>query len=173
MTPADAILALLAAIIGGTVARARFGPQARFAAVLFPSMDVRNDTWGLGHYGAPRAGGRTHRGTDFVCRPGQAVFSPITGTLQRIAYPYADDLRFQGCAITGEGPDAGYAVKMFYMVPDGPIPRAVKAGERIGYCQAISEKYDAQMTDHLHVEVTHHGVQVDPLPLFTPEPPLA
>lgn len=114
------------------------------------SDKIRNDSAGSGYFGAPR-GGRLHDGVDFTCVQGQDVYSPITGTLVREAYPYAGDLRWSGCLIVG--PDI--TIKMFYMRPDrGLIGKEVQQGQVIGTAQGISNKYAGQgMTDHIHFQV--------------------
>lgn len=168
MSPAEIILGLFAAMLGYRIVK-NAATGGVLHAPVFP-LEVRVDIQGSGYFGDPR-GGRDHQGVDFLCHEGQSVFSPINGTLQRIAYPYADDAQWKGCVIQGEGDDEGLEVKMFYMVPTNPIPRQVRRGEVIGHCQAISKRYTPEMNDHLHVEIREEGTLIDPLPLFTSQAP--
>lgn len=124
--------------------------------LLSPTGDwlVRNDGAGIGTYGAPR-GNRLHNGVDLVCVPGAAIYSPIDGIIVREAYPYAGDLKWSGCLISGTQME----VKMFYMRLAHHIrkafPYSVSAGEEIGWAQDITKKYpnEPNMTPHVHLEL--------------------
>ena len=108
---------------------------------------VRSDSWGDGHYGAPR-GDRTHKGTDYICIPGQPVYSPITGTALRVAKPY--DGPYSGIMIQGKH----VAVKLFYLLPTFDlIGKPVKQGQPLGIAQDISLKYSPDMIPHIHLEI--------------------
>lgn len=113
---------------------------------------IRSDPAGDGHYGAPR-GGRTHEGLDFICKPGQEVIAPFTGYIDRIAYPYGDDLRWSGCVFTNEH----LTVMMFYMKPDRKAIReeiTIEEGSRIGIAQDITKKYPNRgMLPHIHLQI--------------------
>ncbi len=69
------------------------------------------DNHGSGKYGASR-GNRLHKGIDFICQPGQRIYSPIDGKIARIARPYADT-KYSGCVIKSEDIE----IKMFYFKP--------------------------------------------------------
>jgi murein DD-endopeptidase MepM/ murein hydrolase activator NlpD len=125
---------------------------------------IRNDSQGKGHFGALR-GTRLHQGLDFEISKYDLVFAPIDGYINRLVYPYPDDLRWEGCEIIGTGNYADYTVKIFYFKPY-VIQTNVYAGEKIGTAQAISEKYSKKMKDHIHVEVRKNGQLIDPAPLF-------
>jgi len=170
MNPIVAIL-----IVGGVIFVVNQAAAAVTMGALSPPLNpmiIRDDSQGSGYFGAPR-GSRTHQGLDLVCAKGQPVHSPIDGTLNRYASPYADDLRWKGCEITGTGRDLGYTIKLFYMDPQALVGTAVNRGEQLGNCQAISEKYTPAMTNHLHVEVRRGGQLMDPAPLFFGNQPLA
>lgn len=110
-------------------------------------LSIRSDSQGDGKFGASR-GSRSHNGTDYLVAKGQRIFSPIEGQLIRLAYPYGDDLKYQGCVIENEK----YEVKIFYMTPTLAVGSYVKAGDQIGVAQSISEKYSPNMKDHIHIE---------------------
>lgn len=120
------------------------------------------DQHGYGYFGASRSGGsRQHNGIDLVCTPGEAVFSPVAGTVQRYADPYGDG-RYGGILIGAEGE---LSVKMFYLSPVVPVGTKVRRGQQVGIAQAISKKY-LGITEHIHVEVYAGGQLVDPSELF-------
>ena len=115
------------------------------------------DQHGYGYFGASRSGGsRQHNGIDLVCTPGEAVFSPIAGTVQRYADPYGDG-RYGGILIEGEE----LSVKMFYLSPVVPVGTKVRRGQQIGVAQAISRKYPG-ITEHIHLELYQGKQLLDP-----------
>lgn len=120
------------------------------------------DAWGSGQYGAGR-GGRTHHGLDIDAFPGEAVYSPIDGTLVREAHPYADDPGFRGVVIRGTGEWEGYEVKLFYV--DGLFSGDTRAGRLVGRAQDLSVRY-AGITNHIHVEVRFRGLELSPQEMF-------
>ena len=111
-------------------------------------LNIRGlDVWGSGSFGAPRKN-HVHQGVDFICVPGQAIFSPINGLIVREAHPYADDLTWSGCLIRGQYME----VKMFYLnLYRDLIGLNVTAGQTIGKAQDISLKYPG-ITPHVHAE---------------------
>lgn len=114
---------------------------------------LRNDTQGQGFYRAKR-GRRSHKGSDYLCTPGQNIVSPLDGKLTRMAYPYKDR-KWEGCAIVGNF----MTVKMFYFKPfQDLIGKKVIKGEHIGFAQNISLKYSKLMLPHIHLQID----QVDP-----------
>jgi len=105
------------------------------------------DKWGSGAHGASR-GTRRHNGVDFICEPGQSVVSPITGTVVRVARPYADS-PFSGVLIE----NAQISIKMFYLLPDMKlIGQEVPKGRFVGVAQDIAVKYPGIMP-HIHLQV--------------------
>lgn len=122
------------------------------------------DAGGSGHYGAPR-GTRLHAGLDIKCIPGEAVYSPYSGFVTRIVDPYGDG-EYSGLEIKVENIDSN--VKIMYMSPfPGLVGKTVSAGQLIGECQNISERYGPSVTPHLHVEIWKSGsYTIDPYPLL-------
>lgn len=111
------------------------------------------DHFGSGAFHAPR-GNRLHNGVDYECIPGQIVRAPISGTIVRKAYPYSDDVFYEGCVL--ENPEI--QIKMFYFVPTCKIGSWVQQGEEIGYAQNISNKYskgNKYMTPHVHLQIEY------------------
>lgn len=111
-------------------------------------MGIRSDPAGDGHYLAKR-GTRLHAGIDFLCEPGQPVYSPIAGYVTRHAYPYTNDYHFRGIVIQG----SWCRIKLLYVIPKLYFGIIVSAGEIIATAQDISSKYPNQgMLPHVHCE---------------------
>ena len=120
------------------------------------------DPLGCGSFGAKR-GTRKHSGVDIKATPGESIYSPISGTITRIAYPYADDLSYKGVEIV----NADCKVKIFYMTATVAVGSQVKAGQKIGVAQNISAKHGAAMTNHVHLEMYDKaGKLIDPTNLI-------
>lgn len=120
------------------------------------------DPFGCGTFLASR-GTRKHEGEDYAIAPGENVHSPISGTVTRIAYPYASDLSYKGIEIKNEE----MTVKIFYMLATVAIGKTVKAGDVIGMAQNISAKYGTSMVNHIHVEIRNKaGKLIQPSTLF-------
>lgn len=147
-------------------------PHSFFAFPVNP-LSIRNDAMGQGHFGARRRKRKDgqlvyypHRGLDLESQfKYQPVYSPIRGEMTRIAYPYINDKRWEGCEIIGSGEHLGYSIKMFYMKPL-QIPMDVGKGQQIGEMQDIGEKWKGGMKAHLHVEVRKLGELIDPALFF-------
>jgi len=120
---------------------------------------VRHDQAGSGSWGSPR-GNRRHKGVDFACEPGQPVYSPITGKVKRVAYPYSDTQEYAGVVVE----NSRIIIKMFYLHPyKNVIGKNVVAGQKIGTAQDITKRYDGQgMTPHIHLQID----SIDPMLLI-------
>ena len=111
---------------------------------------VRNDSGGSGYFLAKR-GTRLHQGVDYELPDGvgQLVVAPITGRIERIAYPYSDTQDFTGCVLRGDD----IWIKMFYFRPyDALIGQRVTMAQPIGIAQDISKRYK-DVTPHVHLEI--------------------
>jgi murein DD-endopeptidase MepM/ murein hydrolase activator NlpD len=133
-----------------------------FEPLLNP-MIIRNDAGGSGWFKSGRIG-HVHQGTDFVCTPGQPIYSPFAGTIVREALPYADDTHWRGLLFRSD--DGSYECKLFYCVLAEDVGTRVERNQLIAFAQGISAKYATGVTDHIHVEVRRHGVVVNPESLW-------
>jgi len=134
------------------------------AAIANPFKIRGSDPFGSGAYGASR-GDRKHEGVDIVTIPGQDIFSPITGKVVRIAYPYGNDLNYKGLLIE----NTNYEVKIFYIAPVANIVGThVMAGQKVAIAQNISAKHGAAMINHAHIEVRNKKTKllINPTNLF-------
>jgi len=121
------------------------------------------DPTGHGWYGAPRSGGRKHKGLDLIARPGETIFSPIDGVLVRTGQVYGFTKKFRLVVIKNKT----YEVKLMYMVPFGyKTGQAVTKGAPIGVAQAIERYWGKGMINHIHLEVRKYGLLTDPEPLL-------
>lgn len=144
------------------VLRALKNASANAWAPIVPYPVIRSDSWGDGNFGSSR-GDRQHQGVDIEVFEGETIYSPIPGKINRVAYPYANDLKWHGVEILGAGEWQGYSIKMFYMSPDKSLlGKTVERGAPIGKAQAISRKYSTDMQDHVHVELRQGATLLDP-----------
>ena len=107
-----------------------------------------SDAHGRGAYGAKR-GRRSHRGTDFICEPGQNIVCPIDrAILVRECRPYVIG-PYSGALLKNDD----LTIKMFYFTPWTDLIGAdVRQGDVLGIAQNISTKYPG-MTNHIHLEI--------------------
>ena len=133
------------------------------------------DDFGSGNYHAPR-GSRTHRGIDYACHPGSAVYSPVDGVVVKIGYPYAQqtDQRMNAVAAAKFEAKKAYRYvdilsegkhhRVFYIDPTVSPGDEVMAGvTEIGAAQSLARAYGPRMTPHIHYEVLTYedGRKVD------------
>jgi murein DD-endopeptidase MepM/ murein hydrolase activator NlpD len=144
---------------------AGFGPgQATYPASPLRTINGRvyacpveppyayTDTWG-----APRPGGRTHKGVDIMAPYGDKELAYTSGSIWLEKYEPAggNDLWLQG----DDGNIYFYAHISRYAVPTGT---RVSAGQVVAY---VGDTGDARGTPHLHFEVhPGGGAPVDPYP---------
>lgn len=143
------------------------GRNKLYAMVKPMSKRGCDTTYGCGNYGASRDNGtRTHNGQDYLVTKGQQVFSPITGKIVRVAYPYSDDLQWKGFVIENES----YYIKTYYCeLLSNMVGQTVSKGTYIAVAQNIAEKYPG-IPPHIHVEVYKKNgdtlISTDPAILF-------
>ncbi len=117
-----------------------------------------SDKWGQGHFGAPR-GRREHTGQDYLCPPGTLVVSPVSGTVIKHGYPYADDLSFRYVRVETEDRDIH---DVFYVSPSVPVGEKVKECDVIGTSQKLGDRYP-DIDEHIHHQIKINGNYVDPV----------
>ena len=122
------------------------------------TLTLRNDSIGLGHYGAPRKNKRGfHTGIDYLAAPGVMAFAPMDG-IARLGtkefspgHPGTTSVIIQG---TGEyenfGVILGYVDGSGFISKDGN--QQVKAGSPVGTLQTLKKYYpdDPKMLNHMH-----------------------
>jgi murein DD-endopeptidase MepM/ murein hydrolase activator NlpD len=117
---------------------------------------------GIGKFGAPRSGGRTHEGFDVVARCGAPLVAAATGRVRRRGH----DPVLYGHFILIQGAGERRAYFYAHLRRPSPIRRgeAVWAGQRVG---AVGSTGNARTVGcHLHFEVHLGGRPIDPEPLL-------
>jgi murein DD-endopeptidase MepM/ murein hydrolase activator NlpD len=115
---------------------------------------------GIGEFGAPRSGGRTHEGFDIVAACETELVAVANGRVLRAGYDpvlYGNYLLIHG---EGEGRSYFYAHL--------PRPATVDEGERVWEGErvgAVGKTGNAiTIGCHLHFEIHARGTPIDPLP---------
>ena len=123
---------------------------------ILPLRDT--DSHGSGAYGAPR-GSRTHKGLDYAVPPGALILAPVTGTVTKLGYPYADDHSFRYVEVTDLG---GTQYRYFYVQPLAYVGAVVRASlDLIGFAQDLTSRYPG-ITNHIHFEAKRGREYLDP-----------
>ncbi len=149
----------------GLVAYPKNKKNMALKAKLHPLTDNQTirgcDLKGCGSFGANR-GDRKHEGIDIIVHKGQQIKSPISGTVTRKSYPYANDLKYEGLLIENDT----HSVFIWYMYPWKVKGQQINKGDIIGVAQDISEKYGSGMQPHVHFQIEQNGIAIDPTNLF-------
>ena len=119
----------------------------------FTKNPMRNDSTGLGHFGASRGGGtRKHKGKDYEVEVGEDINSPVVGKVTKIGYPYGNDLSYRYVQVTDID---GNNHRMFYVAPDEDIKlgASVSKGTKLGVSQDLSRRHGEDMKNHIHYEI--------------------
>lgn len=114
-----------------------------------------NDIHGSGEYGASR-GSRTHRGIDLACYPGSLIYSPVSGKVTKLGFPYAHDLSIKYVQITDS---KGFDHRCFYVNPLVSVGVQVTEDDIIGTSQELPYK---GITQHVHYEIKKDGDYLNP-----------
>lgn len=127
---------------------------------FFPVRGPHGTRGSVGEFGAPRNGGRVHKGFDVTGRCGTPLAAATTGTVVKRAY----DPRLDGNYVVIRG--LGERRKYWYahMVHPSPFQRGdlVHVGEIVGH---IGRTGNAGSTPcHLHFEIHVNGHPFDPKP---------
>jgi hypothetical protein len=127
---------------------------------FFPVRGPHGTRGPVGEFGAPRDGGRVHKGFDVTGRCGTPLAAATTGTVVKRAYDPRLDGNFVVIRGLGERRKYWYA----HMVHPSPFQRGdlVHVGEIVGH---IGRTGNAGSTPcHLHFEIHVNGRPVDPKP---------
>lgn len=128
-------------------------------------MKIRGqDSWGAGHYGASRDGGkRLHKGVDYVNHFGETVEAFEAGEVTKIGFPYSQKnakkrhLRYVELRIT-----PAIVHRYFYVEALVQAGQMVKAGEILGWAQDLKKIYPG-IVQHVHFEIKKNGRFIDPM----------
>jgi hypothetical protein len=127
---------------------------------LFPVRGQHATRGPVGDFGAPRNGGRVHKGFDVTARCGTPLAAATTGTVVKRAYDPRLDGNFLVIRGLGERRKYWYA----HMLHPSPFQRGdlVHVGQIVGH---IGRTGNAGSTPcHLHFEIHVNGRPIDPKP---------
>jgi peptidoglycan LD-endopeptidase LytH len=154
------IITSMAEIIALPFRLARLSAQAPDAMLLMPVAGARvrqiADSWG-----APRPGGRIHRGQDIFARRGTAVRSATTGYVINVG---RNALGGNIVVIVGAGARRYYYAHLEAVAPEMRVGKAVTPDMVIGF---VGTSGNAVRTPpHLHFAIYTSAGAVNPLPLL-------
>ncbi len=135
--------------------------------------DIRNDSGGLGYFGAPRGyingKPRFHEGLDFSTTIGQTIVSPITGRVMN--FPGASNPHYPMLEIhpTKIHPEFDFLQILYVDKPEviqENIFRNIKAGEAIGKAVDLKRWYSSSVGPYVHLQMFKDKNKIDPTPFF-------
>ncbi len=166
--------ALLLLVAAGALAAARLGSSryvvnlVRFSrpprALVVPVADMSRKSL-QSTFGAPRSGGRLHKGADLFAPRGTHVLSATRGVVWKVGL---DDLGGRVVLVFGEGPALYYYAHLDGWAPELRAGQEVSAGDLLGY---VGTTGNARGTPpHLHFGVYRANLRgahaVDPVPIL-------
>jgi peptidoglycan LD-endopeptidase LytH len=145
--------------IGSLVARQRRvtrGPQQGIYACIFDPGRFRfRDTWG-----APRSGGRSHRGTDVFAAMDEPTFAFTSGVIERHSNSRLGGL---GLYLRGDDGNVYYYAHLNSIEPSGQVGNRVVAGELVARNGATGNA--DSWAPHVHFEAhPGGGAAINPFP---------
>ena len=154
---ADGTYRVIVAVAGGNE---REAGSVELHSHFFPVRGPHGTRGPVGEFGAPRNGGRVHKGFDVTARCGTPLAAAVTGTIVKRAY----DQRLDGNYIVLRG--LGERRKYWYahMVHPSTFQRGdlVHVGQTVGF---VGKTGNARTVGcHLHFEIHVGGRPVDPKP---------
>jgi murein DD-endopeptidase MepM/ murein hydrolase activator NlpD len=159
---------------GGLTAQGKVAGNGRYAVRLngkllrvfsfhsheYPIRGPHHDRGGIGVFGAPRDGGRTHEGYDVMSPCGTPIAAARGGRVEKVIY---DPVLYGNLVIIrGRKTHDDYWYAHMIRTPLVHTGDRVRTGQRIGY---IGETGNAiSVGCHLHFELHVNGTPVDPAP---------
>lgn len=129
--------------------------QGTYACIFAPGSFHFRDTWG-----APRSGGRSHRGTDVFAPMGQPTYAFTDGVIQRHSNSGLGGI---GLYLRGDDGNVYYYAHLQSIDPGGAVGNRVEAGELIAYNGATGNA--SPSAPHVHFELhPGGGAAVNPYP---------
>lgn len=133
-----------------------FNKKVMGLASMVKNFGIRNDSSGLGTFGAKREG-HIHQGLDIKAEPNETVNAPFDLEYSFTGNVYKDDPNFKAT----EYKTKNGTFRVMYMLPI-TNKKFFKQGEPIGTTQNIASKWGKGMINHIHVEIRENGILKDP-----------
>lgn len=133
-----------------------FNKKVMGIASMVKTFGIRNDSSGLGTFGALRSN-HIHNGLDIKVSEGELIKAPFDLIYSFTGLVYPDDKNY----LATEYKTKNGTFRVMYMKPYTD-KKTFKQGEVIGVAQSIKKKWGGNMQDHIHVEVRENGVLKDP-----------
>lgn len=125
---------------------------------MFPVRGPHWDRGPVGHFGAPRSGGRIHQGFDIMARCGTPVVAAHGGVVVRNFYDPVLYGHLLIIRVRPEHRDYWYA----HLAHRPRVPGLVRTGQRIGRVGASGNARTVGC--QLHFEIRVKGRPIDPAP---------
>lgn len=124
-------------------------------------MRVRSDSYGKGHFGAPRNGGRKHEGLDLLAPEGAAIVAPKSGRVLRAGYE-------KGYGLFTEIRHANQVTTRYAHLSVLHVRRGdwVKQNRVLGLSGRSGNAKNPSIKPHLHFEIRLNDTPQDPRPLL-------
>jgi murein DD-endopeptidase MepM/ murein hydrolase activator NlpD len=161
--------ALGAVLIGACAPATQCAPVAPPTAPAPPPVDIPleakpvqapctfSDTWG-----AARAAGRVHEGTDIMAAEGNQVYAVVTGVISKVYSADRDALAGNGIQISKPDGTFFFYAHMAALSPGIALGTAVTAGQLVG---SVGHTGNAGVP-HLHLEIhPGGGAPINPYPI--------
>jgi hypothetical protein len=143
-------------VVGVILLLLLFNKKVMGLAGMVTNFAIRNDSKGLGTFGAQRDG-HIHQGLDIRTTKGEKIKAPFDMSFAFTARVYSDDPKY----LATEYKTKNGTFRVMYMQPV-TSKKDFKQGEIIGIAQSISEKWGNTMLDHIHVEIRENGKLKNP-----------
>ena len=128
-----------------------------FKPPVSSELVVRNDAYGEGAFGAKRKNGRTHSGLDLAAKLKSPVYASKSGWARAYCVPSG-----YGNLVIIKHP-GGAETRYGHLHRSTVInPGWVRQGAVIGYIGKTGNAGERGIMPHLHFEIRHKGVPVDP-----------
>jgi murein DD-endopeptidase MepM/ murein hydrolase activator NlpD len=154
---ADGTYRVIVAVAGGNEKEAG---SVELHSHFFPVRGSHGARGPVGEFGAPRDGGRVHKGFDVVAGCGTPLAAAVTGTVVKRAYDQRLDGNFIVLRGLGERRKYWYA----HMIHPSSFQKGdlVHVGQTVGF---VGKTGNARTVGcHLHFEIHVNGRPVDPKP---------
>ena len=121
------------------------------------------DSWGSGHYDAPRdSGRRLHKGVDLENQVNEAIEVFESGTVSKIGYPYSPEDP-EKCHYRYIEVICSTTTRHRYMYTESLVQAGdrVEKGSIIGWAQDLDTAYPG-ITQHVHFSIIENGKRINP-----------